>query len=92
MGMATVNPSGIAENEDFDLFLKECTDYAQRGFRIAATHEKVLSKTLREAEEKVQQAMDEIAASLLRAPETTQNLSQQLLDIQQVFYKLSSAF
>ena len=92
MGMATVVPSGIAENEDFDLFLKECTDYAQRGFRIASTHEKVLSKTLREAEEKVQQAMDEIAASLLRTPETTQNLRQQLLDIQQVFYKLSAAF
>lgn len=90
--MTTVNPVGSAVDSDFASFLTECDVYAQRGYWIASNHEKVLSKTLREAEEKVQQAMDEIAVSLLRAPETTQNLRQQLLDIQQAFYKLSFAF
>lgn len=90
--MTTVNPVGSGVDSDFASFLTECDVYAQRGYWIASNHEKVLSKTLREAEEKVQQAMDEIAVSLLRAPETTQNLRQQLLDIQQAFYKLSFAF
>ena len=89
--MATVYPEGVAGKADFALFLKECKGYAQRGYGIAAGHKKVLSRTLREAEDKVQQAMDEFAISLLRAPETIQHLQKQLFDIQQAFNELSFA-
>ncbi len=81
--MATVYPEGIAGEAEFALFLKECRDSAQRGYGIATGHEKVLSRTLREAESEVQQAMDEIAVSLVHAPDTIEHLQKQLFDIQQ---------
>lgn len=77
---------------DLKAALAECKRSAKKGYSIASAQEKVLSRTLSDAQEKVQKTIDEFNRSQLYSPETTRLLEQQLFDIKSDFNRLSFAF
>ena len=77
---------------DLKAALAECKRSAKKGYSIASAQEKVLSRTLSDAQEKVQKTIDEFNRSQLYAPETTRLLEQQLFDIKSDFNRLSFVF
>lgn len=77
---------------DLKAALAECKRSAKKGYNIASAQEKVLSRTLSDAQEKVQKTIDEFNRSQLYAPETTRLLEQQLFDIKSDFNRLSFVF
>ena len=72
--------------------LKECQKSAMAGYKIASTQEKNLSRVLRSAEERIQNAILEFNMSPCYAPETAELLESQLIEINNAFNRLSFAF
>ena len=72
--------------------LKDCNKSAKKGYSIAKTQEKNLSRALTTAQEKVEQTVADLNSSPCYAPETTEMLEEQLLEIRNAFNSLSFAF
>ena len=83
--------TGMQET-DLKTALSECQKAAKTGYKIASAQEKVLSRTLSDAQEKVQKTIDEFNRSQVYAPETTRLLEEQLSNIKSDFNRLSFAF
>lgn len=72
--------------------LKECNKSAKTGYKIASAQEKNLNKALASAQEKVQSTIIEFNRSPCYAPEATELLEAQLVEIRAAFNRLSFAF
>lgn len=80
------------ERHDLKEVLNECNKFAKIGYKIALAQEKNLNRTLSIAEEKVQDTVNDFHRSPFYAPEATELLEGQLIDIQNAFNQLSFAF
>lgn len=72
--------------------LKDCIESAKIGYKIASAKEKSLSKALSTAENRIQNALNDFDNSPYYAPETSEALKSQLLEIDKAFNRLSFAF
>ena len=79
---------------EFDLndVLKECKKAASIGYKIAAGQHKNLKKTLSQAQEEINTALVDFQTSTCYVSGATEMLSEQLLDIESSFNKLSFTF
>lgn len=72
--------------------LKECNKSAKTGYKIASAQEKNLNRALASAQEKVQSTIIDFNSSPCYAPEATELLEVQLVEIRDAFNRLSFAF
>lgn len=72
--------------------LKECIKSAKTGYKIASAQEKNLNRALASAQEKVQSTIIDFNSSPCYAPETSELLESQLVEIRDAFDRLSFAF
>ncbi len=72
--------------------LDECKKSAKVGYKIASSQEKNLSRALSSAQDKVQNTIIDFNTSPCYAPEATELLESQLVDIRDAFNRLSFAF
>ncbi len=77
---------------DLKKVLKECSKSAKTGYKIASTQEKNLNRALASAQEKVQNTIIDFNSSPCYAPEATELLEGQLVEIRDAFNRLSFAF
>ena len=82
----------IMEDIDLTEVLKECNKSAKTGYKIASAQEKNLNRALDSAQEKLQSTINDFNSSPLYAPETTELLGNQFLEISHAFNRLSFAF
>lgn len=82
----------VVQEKDLKTALAECQISAKTGYKIASAQEKVLSRTLNHAQEKVQKTIDELSCSKLYAPESSRLLEEQLVEIKSDFCRLSALF
>lgn len=80
------------EESDLIQVLDECKKSARVGYRIASSQEKNLSRALSSAQDKVQNTIIDFNTSPCYAPEATELLESQLVDIRDAFNRLSFAF
>lgn len=80
------------EENDLKNVLKECKKTARVGYKIASTQEKNLNRTLDLAQKKVQSTIIDFSSSPCYAPEATQLLEDQLVEIRNAFNRLSFVF
>lgn len=80
------------EESDLIQVLDECKKSARVGYRIASSQEKNLSRVLSSAQDKVQNTIIDFNTSPCYAPEATELLESQLVDIRDAFNRLSFAF
>lgn len=80
------------EETDLKQVLKECNKSAKTGYKIASAQEKNLNRALASAQEKVQSTIIDFNSSPCYAPETTELLEVQLVEIRDAFNRLSFAF
>lgn len=72
--------------------LEECNKAAKTGYKIALAQEKNLNRVLASAQEKVQNTIIDFNSSPCYAPEATELLEVQLVEIRDAFNRLSFAF
>ena len=72
--------------------LEECNKAAKTGYKIASAQEKNLNRALASAQEKVQNTIIDFNNSPCYAPEATELLEIQLVEIRDEFNRLSFAF
>ncbi len=72
--------------------LKECNKSAKTGYKITSAQEKNLNRALASAQEKVQSTIIDFNSSPCYAPEATELLEVQLVEIRDAFNRLSFAF
>lgn len=72
--------------------LNECKKSARTGYKIASAQEKNLNRALAYAQEKVQNTIIDLNSSPCYAPEATELLEGQLVEIRGEFNRLSFAF
>ena len=77
------------EESSLKTVLAECRISAKRGYQIASSQEKFLSKTLNNAKSRVHDTLNKFNNSSVYSPESTGLLEQQLLDIEHSFNSLS---
>lgn len=80
------------EETDLKQVLKECNKSAKNGYKIASAQEKNLNRALASAQEKVQSTIIDFNSSPCYAPEATELLEVQLVEIRDAFNRLSFAF
>lgn len=80
------------EESDLIQVLDECKKAAKVGYKIASSQEKNLSQALTSAQEKLQSTIIDFNTSPCYAPEATELLENQLVDIRDAFNRLSFAF
>lgn len=80
------------EETDLKQVLKECNKSAKNGYKIALAQEKNLNRALASAQEKVQSTIIDFNSSPCYAPEATELLEVQLVEIRDAFNRLSFAF
>lgn len=80
------------EEANLKQVLYECKGSARTGYRIASTQEKHLSKALATAQEKVQSTIIDFNSSPCYAPEASELLEWQLVEIRDEFNNLTFAF
>lgn len=72
--------------------LKECNKSARTGYKIASAQEKNLNRVLASAQDKVQNTIIDFNSSPCYAPETSELLESQLVEIRDAFNRLSFTF
>ena len=80
------------EETDLKQVLRECNKSAKNGYKIASAQEKNLNRALASAQEKVQSTIIDFNSSPCYAPEATELLEVQLVEIRDAFNRLSFAF
>lgn len=80
------------EETNLKQVLKECNKAARIGYKIASAQEKNLNRALTSAQEKIQSTIIDFNSSPCYAPETTELLEVQLVEIGDAFNRLSFAF
>lgn len=80
------------EETNLKQVLKECNKAARIGYKIASAQEKNLNRALTSAQEKIQTTIIDFNSSPCYAPETTELLEVQLVEIGDAFNRLSFAF
>ena len=80
------------EETNLKQVLKECNKAARIGYKIASAQEKNLNRALTSAQEKIQSTIIDFNSSPCYAPETTELLEVQLVEIRDAFNRLSFAF
>lgn len=80
------------EETNLKQVLKECNKSARIGYKIASAQEKNLNRALTSAQEKIQSTIIDFNSSPCYAPETTELLEVQLVEIGDAFNRLSFAF
>lgn len=80
------------EEKNLKQVLKECNKAARIGYKIASAQEKNLNRALTSAQEKIQSTIIDFNSSPCYAPETTELLEVQLVEIGDAFNRLSFAF
>ena len=80
------------EANDLKQVLKECNKSAKTGYKIASAQEKNLNRALASAQRKVQSTIIDFNSSPCYAPEATELLEVQLVEIRDAFNRLSFAF
>lgn len=80
------------EETNLKQVLKECNKSAKTGYKIASAQEKNLNRALASAQEKVQSTIIDFNSSPCYAPEATELLEVQLVEIRDAFNRLSFAF
>ena len=80
------------EETNLKQVLKECNKSAKTGYKIASAQEKNFNRALASAQEKVQSTIIDFNSSPCYAPEATELLEVQLVEIRDAFNRLSFAF
>lgn len=80
------------EETNLKQVLKECNKSAKTGYKIVSAQEKNLNRALASAQEKVQSTIIDFNSSPCYAPEATELLEVQLVEIRDAFNRLSFAF
>lgn len=80
------------DDTDLKQVLSECKKAARSGYKIASAQEKNLNRALASAQEKVQSTIIDFNSSPCYAPEATELLEGQLVEIRDAFNHLSFAF
>ena len=80
------------EETNLKQVLKECNKAARIGYKIASAQEKNLNRALTSAQEKIQTTIIDFNSSPCYAPETTELLEVQLVEIGDAFNRLSFAY
>ncbi|WP_346690395.1 GTPase [uncultured Cloacibacillus sp.] len=80
------------EETNLKQVLEECNKAAKTGYKIASAQEKNLNRALASAQEKVQSTISDFNSSSCYAPEATELLEKQLVEIRDAFIRLSFAF
>ena len=73
------------EETNLKQVLKECNKSAKTGYKIASAQEKNLNRALASAQEKVQSTIIDFNSSPCYAPEATELLEVQLVEIRDTF-------
>lgn len=79
------------EETNLKQVLKECNKSARIGYKIALAQEKNLNRALTSAQKKIQNTIIDFNSSPCYAPETTELLGVQLVEIKDAFVHLSFA-
>ena len=80
------------EETNLKQVLKECNKSAKTGYKIVSAQEKNLNRALASAQEKVQSTIIDFNSSPCYAPEATELLEVQLVEIRDAFNRLPLAF
>lgn len=77
------------EETNLKQVLKECNKSAKTGYKIVSAQEKNLNRALASAQEEVQSTIIDFNSSSCYAPEATELLEVQLVEIRDAFNRLS---